>query len=1559
MARKRRKTNLTTKHTKKKKKPRIEEKEEKEEKDEEKEPLNDKEVYETITKGVPLRFDELKHGTGGISMVGAEFQLFVIEFQRTPSSSNSQPSETRKWLRECLKTFNQSLRRIPNDSRPNVRATIGNDQTSVHAATLSAKEATSTRISVKDIMSLLQQGMGWSQGPGVGFHDDNTIMMLRLSVGFSPESVPAILSGAGLSEMASDAYILYPGIRNLPFKDCDTTDGFEDCGARALTYLFAYKSIDSGGYNRAWIGDLDKRVAGKTKALRMNTLLKRTNDRTNFNEKKTHTLQKDIFVRSSMCLYATAEPAMAFGTRITSEDMVRFCYEGCLGAHVRIRIWVFDDNALPVIANCTPDRRLEPVSPERIAMRHRTYRSPSDRPTEWFDLFLYNDHYYAVTRVGAFKRSPGGKEYTYCESCAKFVSNYKDHKCALRCLACLSMTCIDSKEGTALMSSNRLSCGDCGLSFFGESCFQNHRKPMCGSSRFGPVVPCQLQYYCPNTAKPCTTQLFRGNVHELRKDHKCLDVAYIKCRICFKNVPRRDGKDPVSGSEVTPAPHLCYIDAPTKRGEMKIQRNVWYYDFETIPVESGCGHLFHEVNDANVQNESGTESISFDTIAQFMEWLLEGFGLEEYGKCIVAHNAKGFDAQLIHSYLIEHTEIEPQIIYNGRKIMKMMLPIFDPDTGEMDFDMSIKLLDSLNFAPFPLAMFPHVFGFDTYKTNFPFKFNPKNKNYSGPIPNLEMYEACRYSKKSLKDFLPWYYQQVIETNIDRTKAMVQLKESLDYLTQDMLVLGKTPADLLWLNADPEMIAETVYLGPWVLKEVRRAYCEQDVTVLRLGMEKFRGICMDLFQETAIPFSGEGNSKPENLVGVDPLTTTTIASLAMKVFMKKFYKNKELAMFDQEFVDNWGRPSFRGGRTEAFMVYKSLCEEARKENPTLKLSYEDVMSLYPFINKCGWYTTKHYTKIDSVADARKCLPPEALAYLNARNPTLTDLLPWFLAVKMNPNDHRVSEPVNGMGLIRLDFKGPSDLRIPVLPSTDAETGRLVFDLKQHLDEVIASPELEIAYRKGYTLTNVKGIRWWSKKQCKKGIFGEYVDTFLKMKMEAAGWQKCKTTEAKEAMLLDIANVDGIELNPENIAELKNAGLYAVAKLFLNSLWGKFNQRANLWQAKEFEMSSENRQEFWDLITNKDLDTNWDVLALNKRVVVRFRSKKERIEPPRNTNIMVGVLTTSQARALMYRHIEQLHPDQICYMDTDSIIYVQDQRNKDWGILKIGGHLGDLTDELKPNQKMIEFGSGGPKNYGQKLVKTDGKIHEDPVSGLLYVGKELNDGKTETELKVKGFNLKSGFLDSNSAQNALTYDSVKRLWVTSTIGTKNKRLKTPVPEHRDLKLLKGTILPSWFDTNISEPSSYMVQIFRITTNKRSQLENRYDIKRSYNWIFSKRKVITDDDWNTDTITTVPFGYGEAESKEPQRLIAGTTHIDLEMGIDYDDAEEDWHIDTIVETFSYEDDEAEDRLFGELAAAEASNNELYYDEQENREMGLAQLLAEEEDAMFEEDTAMMDEL
>ena len=70
--------------------------------------------------------------------------------------------------------------------------------------------------------------------------------------------------------------------------------------------------------------------------------------------------------------------------------------------------------------------------------------------------------------------------------------------------------------------------------------------------------------------------------------------------------------------------------------------------------------------------------------------------------------------------------------------------------------------------------------------------------------------------------------------------------------------------------------------------------------------------------------------------------------------------------------------------------------------------------------------------------------------------------------------------------------------------------------------------------------------------------------------------------------------------------------------------------------------------------------------------------------------------------LYSYLEQLG-DRVLYYDTDSVIF---RKLPGQVTIPVGDFLGDMTDELEGGDHIVEFVSGGAKNYGYKTAR--GKV-----------------------------------------------------------------------------------------------------------------------------------------------------------------------------------------------------------------------------------------------------------
>ena len=217
------------------------------------------------------------------------------------------------------------------------------------------------------------------------------------------------------------------------------------------------------------------------------------------------------------------------------------------------------------------------------------------------------------------------------------------------------------------------------------------------------------------------------------------------------------------------------------------------------------------------------------------------------------------------------------------------------------------------------------------------------------------------------------------------------------------------------------------------------------------------------------------------------------------------------------------------------------------------------------------------------------------------------------------------------------------------------------------------------------------------QRRKGLFDSYVDTWLRIKTESSGYPHWATTPQDQQLFIRrYYEREGVSLFPDMIT--KNPGLKATAKLMLNSFWGKFGE--NLRKSSTTAVS--NPAQLYEIV-NDPLKTVTAIRICNEDMLeVVFTSPDEECVENGKTNLFVAAFTTCHARLKLYSYLKVLG-EQVLYFDTDSVIYVHKPGQAE---VPNGDFLGELTDELEPGDHIVDFTSGGPKNYG--YTTANGKV-----------------------------------------------------------------------------------------------------------------------------------------------------------------------------------------------------------------------------------------------------------
>jgi len=106
-----------------------------------------------------------------------------------------------------------------------------------------------------------------------------------------------------------------------------------------------------------------------------------------------------------------------------------------------------------------------------------------------------------------------------------------------------------------------------------------------------------------------------------------------------------------------------------------------------------------------------------------------------------------------------------------------------------------------------------------------------------------------------------------------------------------------------------------------------------------------------------------------------------------------------------------------------------------------------------------------------------------------------------------------------------------------------------------------------------------------------------------------------------------------------------------------------------------------------------------IVTDDTIQVTWECKENLVQESVQTNIFIATMTTCWARLKLYSVLEMLD-HRVAYYDTDSVIFVSRPGDID---PELGDYLGQLTNELDDNDHIINFVSGGPKQYAYQTAK----------------------------------------------------------------------------------------------------------------------------------------------------------------------------------------------------------------------------------------------------------------
>ena len=692
------------------------------------------------------------------------------------------------------------------------------------------------------------------------------------------------------------------------------------------------------------------------------------------------------------------------------------------------------------------------------------------------------------------------------------------------------------------------------------------------------------------------------------------------------------------------------------------------------------------------------------------------------------HNFRGFDGVFIIKQLFDMNVKVSKVLMTGQKILYF-------ECGQLKFK------DSMSFLNMPLKSFTKTFGLTELKKGyFPHKFNrEENLNYEGLIPDLKYYETACMNTKKKEAVEKWHAEEMLKGESWNFK-----KELLEYCESDVKLLKEGcltfAADFekecgfnplkenitiasachnFWRNN--QMIPYSIAVEPphgW--SGLRPAQSQIGFQWLHIEDQKLGGNRIKHAAnggEQTLMVEKYGKLRVD---GYDPIKKTVYEFQGCEFHGCPKCKK-------QRHVKTWHHPD----RTieEMYELTKKKTDVLRKAGYTVKVEWEcnfkrklaNDPTLQDMIKDLEW--TAPLNPKEALFGGRtglsscyhKTVPGERIDYVD-----YTSLYPWVNKYGTYPLDHptilKNPEEQNidrYFGVAKVDIIAPEGLFHPVLPMKIDDKCMFTLcaactwqqldqpwhqrtNLCKHSDEqrkmtgTWCTEELKMAVQKGYRILKIHEVWHWEESQRKTGLFAPYVNKFLKAKQEASGWPSdCVTDQQKAEYVTEYEKHEGIQLDKDKIEV--NPGGKAVAKVMLNSFWGKFGEGDN-----KPTTSTLQKVEDWEKLINDDSIIVKSVNVYSEDVLEVTTVKKEGAWAPNTRgNIFIALFTTAIARLKLYEALDVLQ-QRVLYYDTDSVIY---KSKPDDEKLPLGKFLGQFTDEIG-GDFIDEFGSAGPKSYSYR-------------------------------------------------------------------------------------------------------------------------------------------------------------------------------------------------------------------------------------------------------------------
>ena len=496
---------------------------------------------------------------------------------------------------------------------------------------------------------------------------------------------------------------------------------------------------------------------------------------------------------------------------------------------------------------------------------------------------------------------------------------------------------------------------------------------------------------------------------------------------------------------------------------------------------------------------------------------------------------------------------------------------------------------------------------------------------------------------------------------------------------------------------------------WSFQEEIRKYCEDDVEILRQICLKYHETNFERFGISpwfSITAPGFCHKVIKREISSDEylrLPPDTVANdLARRARLNELSMNEHWTVLQDE--EYWfARLALRGGRTDVRKLQYSLSQEEIDQRD--KIIYYDVTSMYPAVQVMFDYPVgvpQVYVYDTDYYPCRIHRGPESgnVLKLNCGCPyglrVLRKNKMMFIHEEYDdPTAEEILADDDFFGFVCVSYTPPTNLFHPVLLTTDDKNGKCVATLEAKVGYVCTTVELKKALQKGYVLDRVHRFDKYKKRP---GLWNDFIKRLYVDKLSYSQTEPCSREYMEETARIYEERFGMGDMIRESYPRWEdNPVKRQVAKIMLNSGWGKHCQRPNMSRTEiiaddDFQASANFVAEFED-----ERFSLKSIYPMTSKIAYEKSPLNNTYHNFHNSYIPAGVFVPAYGRLMLYEQLDRLGKN-VLYHDTDSIIALQRSHGYQVPTSDI---WGDWAEEKDSKIGIVSFTAIAPKSYGYRL------------------------------------------------------------------------------------------------------------------------------------------------------------------------------------------------------------------------------------------------------------------